>query len=113
MELKFTKMHGCGNDYIFINCFDLELTSPASLSIQLSPRHTGVGSDGLVVMQRSEIADAKMRIFNLDGSEAEMCGNAIRCVGKYLYDNGIVRRLHLRIETLEGIKELFWPQNGW
>lgn len=107
MELKFTKMHGCGNDYIFINCFDLELTSPASLSIQLSPRHTGVGSDGLVVMQRSEIADAKMRIFNLDGSEAEMCGNAIRCVGKYLYDNGIVRRLHLRIETLSGIKELF------
>lgn len=107
MELKFTKMHGCGNDYIYINCFDIEINSPESLSMLLSDRHTGVGGDGIVVILRSEIADAKMRMFNLDGSEGGMCGNAIRCVAKYLYDNGIIRNQRMRIETQSGIRELF------
>ena len=106
MELKFTKMHGCGNDYIYINCFDLKINSPESLSMMLSDRHTGVGGDGIVVILRSAIADAKMRMFNLDGSEGGMCGNAIRCVAKYLYDNEIIRNQHMRIETQSGVREL-------
>ena len=106
MELKFTKMHGCGNDYIFINCFDFEIDSPETLSILLSDRHKGVGGDGIVLILRSEIADAKMRMFNMDGSEGKMCGNAIRCVAKYLLDNGLVTMQHMRIETLSGIKEI-------
>ena len=112
MLLPFTKMHGCGNDYIYINCFNkdisvLEINSPESLSVLLSDRHTGVGGDGVVLILRSDIADAKMRMFNLDGSEGSMCGNAIRCVAKYLYDNKIVQKRIMRIETLSGIKELY------
>jgi len=104
--LPFTKMHGCGNDYIYINGFDVEINAPESLSILLSDRHTGVGGDGIVLILRSDIADAKMRMFNLDGSEGNMCGNAIRCVAKYLYDSGMVKKVHVRIETRSGIKEL-------
>ena len=99
-------MHGCSNDYIYINCFDLSINSPESLSALLSHRHTGVGGEGVVLILHSEIADAKMRLFNLDGSEGGMGGNAIRCVAKYLYDNGITRTLNMRIETLSGVKEL-------
>lgn len=106
MELKFTKMHGCGNDYIYFNCFDFDINSPETLSVLLSDRHTGVGGDGVVLILRSDIADAKMRMFNLDGSEGSMCGNAIRCVAKYLYDNGIIRKSNLLIETLSGVREL-------
>ena len=106
MKLRFTKMHGCGNDYIYINCFDLEINSPESLSVFLSDRHKGVGGDGIVLIMPSATADAKMRMFNLDGSEGTMCGNAIRCIAKYLYDEGIVDKKHLRIETLSGIREL-------
>ena len=106
MKLKFTKMHGCGNDYIYFNCFDFEINSPESLSVLLSDRHTGVGGDGVVLILRSDIADAKMRMFNLDGSEGSMCGNAIRCVAKYLYDNGIIRKTDMKIETLSGVREL-------
>lgn len=106
MELKFTKMHGCGNDYIYFNCFDFDINSPESLSVLLSDRHTGVGGDGVVLILRSDNADAKMRMFNLDGSEGSMCGNAIRCVAKYLYDNGIIRKSNLLIETLSGVREL-------
>ena len=112
LKLRFTKMHGCGNDYIYINCFDpinrldLEINSPESLSTLLSDRHTGVGSSGIVLILRSEAADAKMRIFNLDGSEGSAGGNAIRCVAKYLYDNGIVKNRQMRIETLSGVREL-------
>ncbi len=119
MELKFTKMQGCGNDYIYINCFDnaatngMEINSPESLSVLLSDRHFGVGGDGIVLILPSEVADAKMRMFNLDGSEGKMCGNAIRCIAKYLYDNGIVRKVQMTIETLSGIKELYLStQNG-
>jgi len=106
MALSFTKMHGCGNDYIYINCFDQEINSPESLSVLLSDRHTGVGGDGVVLIMRSDIADARMRMFNLDGSEGSMCGNAIRCIAKYLYDNGIVQKQQMEIETKSGIKRL-------
>ena len=104
--LPFTKMHGCGNDYIYINCFDREINSPESLSVFLSDRHTGVGGDGVVLILRSDVADARMRMFNLDGSEGSMCGNAIRCVAKYLYDNNLVRNRHMHIETRSGVKAL-------
>lgn len=104
--LRFTKMHGIGNDYIYINCFEYEITDPEELAIRLSDRHFGIGSDGLVLICPSDTADAKMRMFNIDGSEGKMCGNAIRCVGKYLYDNGIRVKDHLTIETLSGIKTL-------
>ena len=106
MQLSFTKMHGCGNDYIYINCLERTIESPESLSILLSDRHYGIGGDGVVLMLPSTVADAKMRMFNLDGSEGQMCGNAIRCVAKYLYDNKIIASLTMKIETLSGVKEL-------
>jgi carbamoyl-phosphate synthase large subunit len=113
VKIKFTKMQGCGNDYIYINCFDLEINSPESLSVFLSDRHYGVGSDGIVLILPSDKADAKMRMFNLDGSEGRMCGNAIRCIGKYLYDNHIVNKTDMTIETLSGIKSLnLYTKNG-
>ncbi|MEG6520830.1 carbamoyl-phosphate synthase large subunit [Desulfotomaculum sp. 1211_IL3151] len=119
MELKFTKMQGCGNDYIYINCFDqaatggVAINSPESLSVLLSDRHFGVGGDGIVLMLPSDVADAKMRMFNLDGSEGKMCGNAIRCMAKYLYDNAQVRKPEMTIETLSGIKHLtLYTKNG-
>ncbi len=105
-RIEFTKMHGIGNDYIYINCFEKELENPGKLSIEMSKRHFSVGADGIVMICRSEIADAKMRMFNADGSEGKMCGNAIRCVGKYLYDNGMTDKTKLDIETLSGIKRL-------
>ena len=91
MGLKFTKMHGCGNDYIYFNCFEAPVENPEELSVRISDRHFGVGGDGIVLICPSDKADAKMRMFNIDGSEGKMCGNAIRCVGKYLYDNGMVK----------------------
>lgn len=106
MELEFTKMQGCGNDYICINCFEREIDAPGELAVRLSDRHFGIGGDGLVLIMRSGVADARMRMFNLDGSEGKMCGNAIRCVAKYLYDNHLVRKLEMTIETLSGIKRL-------
>lgn len=113
LKLKFTKMQGCGNDYIYINCFETDINSPESLSVYLSDRHYGVGSDGIVLILPSKKADARMRMFNLDGSEGRMCGNAIRCVGKYLYDNGMVKKKDMTIETLSGIKKLrLYTQNG-
>ena len=87
MKLNFTKMQGCGNDYIYFNCFSQTIDNPEGLSVSLSDRHFGIGGDGVVLICPSDVADAKMRMFNLDGSEGKMCGNAIRCVGKYLYDN--------------------------
>ncbi|MCL2033475.1 MAG: carbamoyl-phosphate synthase large subunit [Oscillospiraceae bacterium] len=113
IQLPFTKMQSCGNDYIYINCFDLEINSPESLSVFLADRHTGVGGDGVVLILRSEISDARMRMFNLDGSEGNMCGNAIRCVAKYLYDNKMVPKRHMMIETKSGVKEMHLStQNG-
>jgi diaminopimelate epimerase len=104
--LPFTKMHGCGNDYIYINCFDIDVNLSQSQIVQLSDRHIGIGGDGVVLILRSKVADAKMRMFNLDGSEGNMCGNAIRCVAKYLYDNGIAKKEEMQIETKSGVKEL-------
>ncbi|MDP4132715.1 MAG: carbamoyl-phosphate synthase large subunit [Bacillota bacterium] len=106
MKLKFTKMQGCGNDYIYIDCFEQKIDSPESLSVYLSDRHFGVGGDGIVLICPSDVADAKMRMFNLDGSEGNMCGNAIRCVGKYLYDVRKIGKKELSIETKSGIKYL-------
>ncbi len=110
--LTFIKMHGLGNDYVFIDCFPqataqiVSKTDLPALARRVSDRHTGVGSDGLVLILPSENADARMRIFNADGSEAQMCGNAIRCVGKYLYESGLCRQTKMYIETIAGIRTL-------
>ena len=102
--LRFTKMHGCGNDYVYINCFEETVEDPAALAVRLSDRHKGIGGDGVILICPSEVADAQMRMFNLDGSEGKMCGNGIRCVAKYVYDHQLARKEELRIETLSGIK---------
>lgn len=98
--MKFTKMHGCGNDYVYINCFEEKVANPEKLAQAMSDRHFGIGSDGIVLIMPSEVADCRMRMFNADGSEAEMCGNASRCVGKYVYDRGIVKKNPVRLETM-------------
>ena len=111
-KIQFIKMHGLGNDYIYVDCFDpvtaeiIAHTELSSLAQQLSDRHFGIGSDGLVLILPSDEADARMRIFNADGSEAQMCGNAIRCVGKYLYESGICRRTQICIQTPAGLRTL-------
>ena len=104
--MNFTKMHGCGNDYIYINGFSENIDTPKELAIQMSDRHFGIGGDGIVLILPSEAADFKMRMFNADGSEAEMCGNAIRCVGKYVYDKNMTTKKVVTVETLAGIKTL-------
>lgn len=105
--MKFTKMHGTGNDYIFINCFEEEVADPSALSVKLSDRHYGVGGDGIILICPSDTADFKMRMFNsLDGSEAQMCGNGIRCFGKYVYDKGLTSKTQITIETPAGLKVL-------
>lgn len=104
--LTFSKMHGIGNDYIYINCFQETVTVPEKLSIFLSDVRFGVGSDGLVLILPSEVADFRMRIFNADGSEAMMCGNATRCIGKYVYDMGMTDKTEISLETNSGIKYL-------
>lgn len=105
--MRFTKMHGIGNDYVYVDCFAQKPPrDPAGLSRAMSDRHCGVGSDGLILICPSERADARMRMFNADGSESEMCGNGIRCVAKYVYDHGIARRPTLKIETGRGILTL-------
>ena len=111
--MQFTKMHGAGNDYVYIDGFREKVENPEALSIRVSDRHKGIGSDGLVLILPSEIGDFRMRMFNADGSEAQMCGNAARCVGKYVYDKGYTNKHILTLETNAGIKilELF-PVNG-
>ena len=106
MKLKFTKMHGCGNDYIYFNCFEQQVADPEALSIRLSDRHFGIGGDGIVLICPSDVADAKMRMFNADGSEGKMCGNATRCIGKYMYEHGLISKPEMTLETLSGIKIL-------
>ncbi|MCF6159398.1 MAG: diaminopimelate epimerase [wastewater metagenome] len=111
--MKFTKMHGIGNDYVYINCFEQEVKEPAKLAPRMSDRHFGIGSDGIILILPSETADCRMRIFNADGSEAQMCGNGIRCVAKYVYDHNIVTKNPLTIETLAGVKTIrFFIENG-
>ncbi len=104
--LKFSKMHGIGNDYIYINCFEEKVEEPEKVSVLLSERRFGIGSDGLVLIMPSEKADFRMRIFNADGSEAMMCGNATRCIGKYVYDKGLTNKTEVTLETNSGIKYL-------
>ncbi len=112
MVLEFTKMHGCGNDYIYFDCFKQNIDNPSELSVKLSDRHFGIGGDGIVLICPSDVADGKMRMFNIDGSEGKMCGNAIRCVAKYMYDNGIASDEVITIETLSGIKTIEVKTDG-
>ncbi|MCL2596140.1 MAG: diaminopimelate epimerase [Paludibacter sp.] len=104
--MKFTKMHGIGNDYIYVNGFEENIDNPSEWSIRYSNRHTGIGSDGLVVILPSAVADFRMRMFNADGSEAQMCGNAVRCIGKYVFDKRLTQKTTLTLETLAGIRSL-------
>ena len=104
--LEFTKMQGIGNDYVYIDCTKKELKNPEKISKIVSDRHFGIGSDGLILILNSKIADFKMEIYNADGSQAEMCGNGIRCVAKFVYDKGLTDKTKIKIETLAGIKEL-------
>ena len=113
--MKFTKMHGIGNDYVYVNCFEEKVQDPPSVAVKVSDRHFGIGSDGLILIKPSEIADCQMDMYNLDGSRGAMCGNGIRCVGKYVYDHGIVApdKKRISVETLSGIKYLdLQTENG-
>ena len=104
--MKFTKMHGTGNDYIYVNGFVETIENPAEFAIKYSDRHKGIGSDGLVMIMPSDSCDFRMRMFNADGSESEMCGNASRCIGKYVYDKGLTTKTSVTLETLAGVKVL-------
>jgi diaminopimelate epimerase len=112
--MRFTKMHGAGNDYVYVNCFEETIRGDvAELARQISNRHTGVGGDGLILICPSEQGDARMRMYNVDGTEAEMCGNGVRCVAKYVYDHGIARKEELKIETGRGVLTLqVFPEKG-
>lgn len=104
--MKFTKMHGCGNDYVYVNCFEEKVENPSELSIKVSDRHFGIGSDGLILILPSDVADFRMGMYNADGSEGNMCGNGIRCVAKYVYDYGLTDKTNISVETKSGIKYL-------
>ncbi len=104
--MKFTKMQGIGNDYVYVNCFEEKIENPSGLSVLVSDRHFGIGSDGLILIKPSDKADFYMDMYNADGSSGKMCGNGIRCVGKYVYDNGLTDKTEISVETLSGIKYL-------
>jgi len=111
--MKFTKMHGIGNDYIYVDCFKETVADPEGLALKYSDRHKGIGGDGVILIMPSEVADFRMRMFNADGSEGKMCGNGTRCVGKYVYDRGLTDKTEITLETLSGIKYLtLHPENG-
>jgi diaminopimelate epimerase len=111
--MKFTKMHGAGNDYVYVNGFTETVDDPAALAIRVSDRHKGIGSDGLVLILPSETCDFRMRMFNADGSEAQMCGNATRCIAKYVYDRGLTDKETITLETNGGVKILqLYPVDG-
>ena len=111
--MKFTKMHGCGNDYIYVNCLEQRLEDPAAAAVKVSDRHFGIGADGLICICPSERADFRMAMYNADGSEGKMCGNGIRCVAKYVYDNRLTDKTSITVETLSGIKTLkLFPVDG-
>ena len=110
--MKFTKMQGIGNDYVYVNCFEETVEHPEEVARRVSDRHFGIGSDGLILICPSAVADCRMRMFNEDGSEGAMCGNGIRCVGKYAYDHGIVDRTRITVETLGGIRHLDMQVEG-
>ncbi|MEE1031428.1 MAG: diaminopimelate epimerase [Ruminococcus sp.] len=104
--MKFTKMHGIGNDYVYVNCFQETVENPSELAIKVSERHFGIGSDGLILIKPSDVADFEMDMYNADGSRGMMCGNGIRCVGKYVYDYGLTDKTSITVNTLSGIKYL-------
>src|SRR4051812_37696574 len=104
--MKFTKMHGIGNDYVYVNGFEEKLESPGDVAKKVSDRHFGIGSDGLIMILPSDKADVRMRMFNADGSEGEMCGNGIRCVAKYSYDHGLTKNNPMKVETGRGVLTL-------
>jgi diaminopimelate epimerase len=104
--MKFTKMHGIGNDYVYVNGFDQKVADPAAVARAVAPRHTGIGSDGLILILPSDNADVRMRMFNADGSEGEMCGNGIRCLAKYSFDHGLTKNNPMRVETGRGVLTL-------
>ena len=104
--LRFTKMHGIGNDYVYVDAFDASVPDPPALARRVSPRRTAIGSDGLILIRRSEVADCRMEMYNADGSRGEMCGNGIRCVAKYAFEHGLTRANPMRIETDAGVKLL-------
>lgn len=104
--MKFTKMHGCGNDYVYVNCFEERVENPGEISKKVSDRHFGIGSDGLILICPSDIADFRMRMYNSDGSEGAMCGNGVRCIAKYVYDYGLTDKTYISLETKAGIKYL-------
>ena len=104
--MKFTKMHGCGNDYVYVNLFEETIADPEQLSVAVSDRHFGIGSDGLITIGPSSVADFRMRMYNADGSEAGMCGNGIRCVAKYVYDHHMTEKTEISVETGAGVKYL-------
>lgn len=104
--MKFTKMQGIGNDYVYVNCFEETVDNPSETAVMVSNRNFGIGSDGLILIKPSEVADCQMDMYNLDGSRGAMCGNGIRCVGKYAYDHGIVNKTEIDVETASGIKHL-------
>lgn len=110
--MKFTKMQGIGNDYIYINGFEEKIQNPAELSVRLSDRHFGIGGDGIILIEPSETADCRMDIYNADGSQAMMCGNGIRCVGKYVYERGIAKKETLTVDTMSGVKTLRLDVDG-
>ncbi len=111
--MKFTKMHGCGNDYVYVNLFEEKLADAPALARAVSDRHFGIGSDGVITIGPSDIADFRMRIYNADGSEAEMCGNGIRCVAKYVYDHKLTDKTEIAVESGAGIKYLtLYVENG-
>src|SRR5579859_4798629 len=101
--MRFTKMHGIGNDYVYVNGFEETVANPVATAVKVSDRHFGIGSDGLILILPSDKADVRMRMFNADGSESEMCGNGVRCVAKYAYDHGLTRNNPMRIETGRGV----------
>ena len=104
--MKFTKMHGIGNDYVYVNCFEEQVENPAEMAVKVSKYHYGVGSDGLIMICPSEVADFEMKMYNADGSESEMCGNGTRCVGKYVYDRGLTDKTTVSLMTGAGLKVL-------
>lgn len=113
MKFKFTKMHGCGNDYVYVNGFTETIEDPEQAAIFVSDRHKGIGSDGLIMILSSDVADFKMKMYNADGSEGAMCGNGVRCIAKYVYDYGLTDKTTVSLETNAGIKQLYLTvENG-
>ncbi len=106
MKIEFSKMHGCGNDYVYVDCTKGELPNPGAISEYVAPRWMSIGSDGMIMICKSDVADFKMRMFNADASEGKMCGNGIRCVAKFVYDKGLTDKTNITVETLGGIKEI-------